>query len=80
MFWHLFARVAVSIVYSRIDWLLSEPFHTLRIFSSTIYLYRIGLVSTMGKRKYNAKGRQVNQMIIDNTETKQVNWNKIRWF
>lgn len=26
----------------------------------------------MGKRKFNAKGRQVNTMIIDNTETKQV--------
>lgn len=80
MFWHLFARVTVSIVYSRIDWLLSEHFHTLRISFFTIYLSRIGLVATMGKRKYNAKGRQVNQMIIDNTETKQVNWNQIRWF
>lgn len=26
----------------------------------------------MGKRKYNAKGRQVNTVIVDNSETKKV--------
>lgn len=27
----------------------------------------------MGKRKHNVKGRQVKDVIVDNTETKKVN-------
>lgn len=29
----------------------------------------------MGKRKHNVKGRQVKDVIVDNSETKKVNYN-----
>lgn len=36
-----------------------------------IYL-RVSLFSIMGKRKHNVKGRQVKDVIVDNSETKKV--------